>query len=134
MVYRYFKNQKLALEDRKEKQMAEEELFLLLQEHQIELQKVRELEQNRISRELHDGAMNKIYGVRLQLGLLNDSNVVSVKEKRLTYVDMLQEIEAEIRIISHDLHTDSIEKTFDYTGLLILLLQKQKLPAIQPRF
>ena len=125
MVYRYFKNQKLALEDRKEKQMAEEELFLLLQEHQIELQKVRELEQNRISRELHDGAMNKIYGVRLQLGLLNDSNVVSVKEKRLTYVDMLQEIEAEIRSISHDLHTDSIEKTFDYTGLLILLLQKQ---------
>ncbi|MGV9004456.1 ATP-binding protein [Flavobacterium sp.] len=125
IVYRYFKNQKLALEYRVQKQMAEEEIFALLKAHQIQLQEARTLEQNRISRELHDGVMNKIYGIRLQLGMLNDGNDSETKKKRLIYVDLLQALEAEIRSISHDLHSDTVEHTFDYKGLLSLLVVKQ---------
>lgn len=125
IVYRYFKNQKLSLEYRKQKQLAEEEIFALLKEHQIQLQQATELEQNRISRDLHDGVTNKIYGIRLQLGMLNDGNDSETKKKRLIYVDMLQALEAEIRSISHDLHSDTVEHTFDYKGLLTLLIEKQ---------
>jgi signal transduction histidine kinase len=31
-------------------------------------------EQKRISRELHDGVLNKLYGTRMQLGILNESD------------------------------------------------------------
>ena len=118
LIYRYIKSQKNEIAYRKQQQNAEEEIFELLKDYQIKLSEAKEKEQNRISKELHDSVMNKLYGVRLQLGILNDSNVKEVKEKRLDYVDALQEIEQEIRIISHDLHTDVIAAHFDYVSLL----------------
>jgi signal transduction histidine kinase len=82
-------------------------------------------EQNRISRELHDGVLNKLYGTRLQLGILNASDTDEVKAKRLTYVDLLQEIEIEIRDISHDLHSDIFNGAFNYISLLNNLINEQ---------
>lgn len=82
-------------------------------------------EQNRISRELHDGVLNKLYGTRLQLGILNESDTDEVKAKQLTYVDLLQEIEKEIRDISHDLHSDIFNGAFNYISLLNNLINEQ---------
>lgn len=69
--------------------------------------------------------MNKLYGARMQLGILNDSDVKEVKEKRLIYVDLLQDIEQEIRTISHDLQSEIIDNQFDYISLLSNLIQLQ---------
>jgi signal transduction histidine kinase len=70
--------------------------------------------------------LNKLYGTRLQLDILNASDALEVKEKRLgyVYVDLLQEIELEIRNISHDLHTDDIENQWEYIHLLNDLIQE----------
>ena len=125
IVYRYIKSQKREIEFRKAQQKAEEEIFELLKEYQIKLSKAKEQEQNRISKELHDSVMNKLYGARMQLGILNDSDVKEIKEKRLIYVDLLQEIEQEIRTISHDLQSDVIDNQFDYVSLLSNLIQLQ---------
>lgn len=125
VIIRYIKSQKREIAFRQQQQLAEEEIFELLKEHQIKLSQTKELEQNRISRELHDSVMNKIYSVRFQLGILNDSDTPEIKEKRLNYVDLLQNIEKEIRDISHDLHTDDIENQFDYINLLNNLISQQ---------
>lgn len=125
IIFRYIKSQKREIEFRKSQQKAEEEIFDLLKEYQLKLSIAKELEQNRISKELHDSVMNKLYGARMQLGLLNEYNEEEIKEKRLVYVDLLQEIEQEIRTISHDLHTEINETQFDYTNLLSNLIQLQ---------
>lgn len=125
IIYRYIKSQKREIEFRKSQQKAEEEIFDLLKKYQLKLSIAKELEQNRISKELHDSVMNKLYGARMQLGLLNEYNEEEIKEKRLVYVDLLQEIEQEIRTISHDLHTEINETQFDYSNLLSNLIHLQ---------
>jgi len=125
IIVRYIKSQKREIEFRKSQQKAEEEIFDLLKEYQLKLRIAKELEQNRISKELHDSVMNKLYGARMQLGILNEYNEENIKEKRLVYVDLLQEIEQEIRTISHDLHTEINETQFDYTNLLSNLIHLQ---------
>src|SRR5690606_37903884 len=67
LVLRYFSNQRRALETQRQKQLADKEIFDLLKEQQVKILQTKEEEQNRISRDLHDGILNKIYGVRLQL-------------------------------------------------------------------
>jgi signal transduction histidine kinase len=121
---RYVIGQRKEIAYRKRLQVAEQELFDLMQTSQIELNGAREEEQNRIARELHDNVMNKLYGTRLHLGLLNTSTSSDAQEKRSEHIDELQTIENEIRSISHDLHTDSVASHFDYPVLLATCVQK----------
>ena len=125
LMYRYVQNQKRELAHQQQHQKAEEEIFELLKDYQTKFNTIKLREQNRISRELHDSVLNKLYGTRLQLGILNSSDALEVKEKRLGYVDLLQEIELEIRSISHDLHTDAIEAHWEYIHLLNDLIQEK---------
>lgn len=125
IIYRYIKSKKLEIAMLLKQQEAEEEVFKLLKENQIKMNLAKVSEQNRISRELHDGVLNKLYGTRLQLGILNESDTDEVKAKRLTYVDLLQEIEKEIRDISHDLHSDIFNGAFNYISLLNNLINEQ---------
>lgn len=125
LTYRFIKNKKRELAHQQQHQKAEEEIFELLKDYQTKFNTIKLKEQNRISRELHDSVLNKLYGTRLQLGILNSSDAIEVKEKRLVYVDLLQEIELEIRNISHDLHTDAIEVHLEYIHLLNDLIQEK---------
>jgi signal transduction histidine kinase len=125
LVYRHIKNQKKEIKYRKAQQKAEDEIFELLKENQLKLSLTKELEQNRISKELHDSVMNRLYGARMQLGILNENDSIEAKEKRLLYVDLLQEIEQEIRTISHDLRNDVLDNPFDYISQLTNLIQLQ---------
>jgi signal transduction histidine kinase len=125
IIFRYIKSQKREIEFRKAQQKAEEEIFDLLKEYQLKLSIAKELEQNRISKELHDSVMNKLYGTRMQLGILNEYNDIETKEKRLIYVHLLQEIEQEIRTISHDIQTEINTTQFDYLNLLSNLINLQ---------
>lgn len=125
LIYRYTKGQKVEIAYRKQQQKAEEEIFNLLKDYQVKLSETKKTEQNRISKELHDSVMNKLYGIRLQLGILNDSDVKEIKNKRLFYIDVLQDIEQEIRSISHDLHSDVIDTHFNFISLLNDLIAQQ---------
>lgn len=125
LIYRYAKNKKRELEFVKQQRLADVAIFELLKEHQTQIGQAKVMEQNRISRELHDGVMNKLYGVRLQLGIHNESNADAIKEKRLGYIDLLQDIEKEIRTISHDLHTASFDAHFEYVSLLTDFIHQQ---------
>ena len=125
IIYRYIKTKKLEIAMLFKQQKADEEVFELLKENQIKMNLAIVAEQNRISRELHDGVLNKLYGTRMKLGILNESDEEEIKAKRLTYVDMLQEIEKEIRDISHDLPSNILKGTFNYINLLNSLINEQ---------
>ncbi|HEX8269818.1 MAG TPA: ATP-binding protein [Flavobacterium sp.] len=125
LIYRYIKSQRRELEVKKQQQTADEELFELLKAHQLQINVTRQQEQNRISNELHDGIMNRIYGVRLHLGMLNDRDDQQSKEKRLQFVDVLQDIEKEVRLISHDLHVENWFTSSDYKSLLVDIVEQQ---------
>ena len=121
---RYVIGQRKEIAYRKQLQAAELELFDLMRSSQVALNSAREEEQNRISRELHDNVMNKLYGTRLQLGMLNSPTIPDVEVKRLEQIDVLQTIEHDIRAISHDLHTDVVASHFDYPVLLAQCVQQ----------
>jgi signal transduction histidine kinase len=121
---RYVVGQRKEIAYRKQLQVAELELFDLMRSSQVALNSAREEEQNRISRELHDNVMNKLYGTRLQLGMLNTASIPDAEVKRLEQIDVLQTIEQDIRAISHDLHTDVVASHFDYPVLLAQCVQQ----------
>src|SRR5690606_27519289 len=63
------RNKQLLLE--KEQQIANEEIYKLMLAQQSKLEEGRLNERFRISEELHDGVLSKIYGTRMGLGLLD---------------------------------------------------------------
>ena len=89
-----------------QKKLADEELLNLTKEFQSGLIEARVEEQNRISKELHDGIVNKIYGIRMILGSLNNKDDEETQKKRFGYIKELQNLESEIRTLSHELNTD----------------------------
>jgi signal transduction histidine kinase len=121
---RYVVSQRKEIAYRKKLQKAELEFFELMQSSQIALNEAKKEEQNRISRELHDNVMNRLYGTRLQLGMLNSITNIEAEEKRLEQINSLQVIEHDIRAISHDLHTDAVASHFDFAVLLAQCVQQ----------
>lgn len=84
----------------------------------------REKEKQRISRELHDGILGKLFGVRISLDSLNEDDNKEIKEKRFGYIEEIGNIAEEIRLLSRKL-----DKTFpidaDYNMLFKDLIEKQ---------
>ncbi len=119
------RNKNLLLE--KEQQKANEDIYNLMIAQQNKLDEGSKIEKKRISEELHDGILGKLFGTRLILSNLNaDSNADAV-QKREKYINDLQEIEEEIRDISHELNNESniANANIGYETLIETLLLDQ---------
>lgn len=106
-----------------QKRLADDELLELMEDFQNKLAKAQATEQNRISKELHDGVVNQIYGIRMILGSLNDGENSRDKEERLRYIRDLQKVETEIRTLSHGLHSENEMKSTDFNIFLASLVK-----------
>lgn len=106
-----------------QKKLADEELFNLTKEFQTSLVEAKEAEQKKLSKELHDGIVNKIYGIRMMLGSLNDNSDEASKSQRLLYIKELHKLESEVRDLSHDLNTDFSKYVGEFRFLLEQLVQ-----------
>ncbi|MEW7290740.1 tetratricopeptide repeat-containing sensor histidine kinase [Aquimarina sp. 2304DJ70-9] len=95
-------------------QEANQEIYRLLLNQQIKLEEGRQLEQQRMSEELHDGVLGRLFGVRLSLDGINQRANDGFTESRNKYIDELKSIEKEIRLISHDLGTESLPSDVAY--------------------
>ena len=123
-ILKYWKSKKNELEYQRQLQEANVELFELIQHYQIDLNQAKVLEQNRISKELHDSVTNKLLGVHLVLKTLNESDEIDIKTKRKKYIEEIHAIENEIREITHNLRTEEIELHFDFTILLLNCIEQ----------
>ncbi len=119
------KNIKLKLE--REQQKANEEIYNLMLSQQHKIDEGKRNEKKRISEELHDGVLGKLFGARLILGTLNDLSDKESILKRGRYIQELQEIEEEVRNVSHELHAKSLDADIGYIELIENLLEKQSL-------
>ena len=73
-----------------------------------------QLEQKRISEELHDGILGQMLGIRLILGGLNEKDDEASMEQRADFIEKLREVEEEIRSISHELSDASYQKIHNF--------------------
>mgnify|MGYP001950343351 CR=1 FL=1 len=96
------------LEFNRQQQEANEEIYNLMLAQQDKIDEGRTKEKKRISEELHDGVLGRLFGTRLSLDSLNLQNTPEAIKTREQYINELKSIEQEIRKISHDLNVDFV--------------------------
>lgn len=119
------KNEKLRLEA--EQQKANEELYVLTLQQQAKLEEERVQERNRISAELHDGILGKLFGTRVSLGFLGMQMKTDTQQKHQGFLDELQTIEKDIREVSHKLSNNVDDSVVGFTTLVNQLLKDKSL-------
>lgn len=123
IINQRIRNKKLQLEQ--DQQKANEEIYNLMLSQQKKVDEGRRREKKRISEELHDGVLGKLFGTRLILGTLNTSVKKEDVNKREQYIQDLQEIEEEIRNVSHELNDASQASDIGYISLIESMFEKQ---------
>jgi signal transduction histidine kinase len=114
------KNKELKFQ--KEQQEYNEEIYKLLLKQQTKLEEGRQEERARISGELHDGVLGKLFGIRMNFGLLNLKAPSQVSVKYNDLLEKLQLTEEEIRQISHNLIREVSGSHLNFAKLLQRLL------------
>lgn len=89
-------------------QKANEDIYNLMLVQQDKVDEARAKEKIRVSKELHDGVLGRLFGVRLSLDSINFKEGKEVMLDRAKYIGQLQTVEQDIRKISHDLNTDFV--------------------------
>ena len=117
------KNKELIFE--REQQKSNEEIFSLMLKQQSKLEEGRLKERHRISEDLHDGVLGKIFGTRIGLGFLNFQGDENDKKKQQLYIEELQNIEKEIRAISHELKSDILSSKVDFYKIIKNLIDQK---------
>ncbi len=112
------------LEFNKQQQEANEEIYNLMLTQQDTIEEVRTLEKQRISKELHDGILGRLFGTRLSLDSLNMNNSTEAIKTRGDYIVQLKTIEEDIRKVSHELNTDFISGS-GFIDIVKTLLETQ---------
>lgn len=110
-----------------EQQKANEEIYELMFEQQGKIESAKTEEKSRIAMELHDGILNNIYAVRLNLEFINKKADEESVARRKEYIKELQSIESEIRGVSHDLNRNALfnqEQSFE--NMLGFMITSQK--------
>lgn len=124
IYYLNSRNRKLLLIQ--EQQKANEEIYQLMFEQQSKIDKAREEEKSRIAMELHDGILNNIYAVRLNLEFINKKADDESVAKRKEYIKQLQGVESEIRGVSHDLSRNAVFQDKSFRDVLEGVITSQK--------
>lgn len=111
---------------KQQQQVANEEIYNLMisQQNTIEISRVEE--KKRVARELHDGVLGRMFGVRMNLDGLNKQQDESAMLQRINYLAELKNIEQDIREISHDLNREKSELINNFVAIVNNLFEEQK--------
>ncbi|WP_047547447.1 ATP-binding protein [Psychroserpens sp. Hel_I_66] len=117
------KNEKLLLEN--EEQKANEQIYLITLRQQEKLEKEKINERNRIAEELHDGILGKLFGTRVGLGFLEIEGNKNLKDQHQLFLEELQNIEKEIREVSHKLSDNFETIQISFTTIIKQLVENK---------
>lgn len=106
VINQRIKNRELKFIQRQ--QEANEEIYNLMLSQNESIEEARVIEKKRISQELHDGVLGRLFGTRLSLDSLNMNSTNEAIKTRSQYIDELKTIEQDIRKVSHELNTDFV--------------------------
>ena len=116
------KNKELKL--MQQQQEANEEIYNLMLSQQDKIDEARSIEKKRISEDLHDGILGRLFGTRLSLDSLNLSTTDEAMKTREGYIVELKNIEQEIRKVSHELNTDFVSGS-GFEDIIATLVESQ---------
>ena len=120
------KNKNNVLLYKQRQQKANEDIYNLMISQQTTIETGRIQEKKRVARELHDGILGRMFGVRINLeGLNNFQDDVAVVQ-RDAYLKNLQDLEEDIREISHDLNREKSELINNFVAIVDNLFEEQK--------
>lgn len=125
--YKWQKQKQLELLLIQEQQIANEQVYSLLIDQQAQMDKVKVQEQKRISQELHDGVLGKLFGARMNLDFINNQQSDEIKKDKQKYINEIIEVERQIRQISHELNDDKIAIINNFQLLLDRFVEDQEL-------
>lgn len=112
------KNKNKELEYIKEQEKSNAVIFELMLDEQKKIEEGKQIEKQRISKELHDGVMGKLTSIRLNLFVLSKRNDQETINKCLNHIDDIQQIEKEIRNIAHDLNKDIFSDNVNFISIV----------------
>ncbi|MFV0247348.1 MAG: ATP-binding protein [Tenacibaculum sp.] len=118
-----FKNEKLLLEN--EQQKTNEQVYLLTLKQQEKLEKEKIKERKRISEELHDGILGKLFGTRIELSFFDIKGGENLKEQYQLFLKELKTIEKEIREVSHKLSTNFDSSQISFATIVLQLIESK---------
>ncbi|HUH27326.1 tetratricopeptide repeat-containing sensor histidine kinase [Gelidibacter sp.] len=126
LVYIIFtqRNKNKALKFKQDQQTVNEEIYNLMLSQQDKVDGARAEEKKRISQELHDGVLGRLFGTRLSLDSYNMKEGEEAVQVRSKYISELKTIENDIRKISHDLSTDFVSGS-GFMDILKELIENQ---------
>lgn len=123
-------NKTLVLEN--EQQKANEQVYLITLKQQEKLEKEKVKERNRISEELHDGILGRLFGARVGLGFLEIKGTNDTQKQHDKFLEELQTIEKEIREVSHRLNTNFDSSQINFKTIIYqLLVSKSKIGGFE---
>ena len=111
---------------KQQQQKANEDIYNLMISQQNTIETNRIKEKKRVARELHDGVLGRMFGVRINLDSLNTITDDLAIVQRNSYLTELKNIEQDIREISHDLNREKSELINNFVAIVNDLFEEQK--------
>ncbi|WP_421812105.1 tetratricopeptide repeat-containing sensor histidine kinase [Flagellimonas sp.] len=102
------------LKFKQKQQESNQEIYNLMLSQQGKFEEGKQLEQKRISEELHDGILGEMLGIRLILSGLNEREDQASIDQRAALIEKLRDLEEEIRTISHELNHAAYKKFHNF--------------------
>ncbi len=115
------KNQKLRFQQ--QQQASNQEIFSLMLSQNQKVEEGKQMEQKRISEELHDGVLGKMLGARMVLTGLNKKTGDEAVSERALAIEALKHVEGEVRAISHELSHSAYQKIPNFISSIKELLK-----------
>ncbi|MCW5516567.1 tetratricopeptide repeat-containing sensor histidine kinase [Muriicola sp. Z0-33] len=112
IISQRIRNQKLKFQQ--QQQEANNEIFSLMMAQNQKIEEGKKSEQKRISEELHDGVLGEMNGARMILMGLNQKTDENAIAMRSSAISKLQEVQEEIRTISHELSDAAYQKFHNF--------------------
>ena len=106
-------------------QRASEEIYKLIITQQNKIDEGRVMEKSRIAKELHDGVLGRMFGLRLNLDGLNKRDDEPAIQERLRCLEELKIIEQDLREISHELSREKYVLINNFVAIVNSLLEDQ---------
>jgi signal transduction histidine kinase len=106
-------------------QKANEDIYKLIISQQGKLDEGRIMEKTRIAKELHDGVLGRMFGLRLNLDGLNHRTDDEAVAERIRCLEELKIIEQDLREISHELSREKYVLINNFVAIVNNLLEEQ---------
>ncbi|MDR7209527.1 ATP-binding protein [Flavobacterium piscis] len=125
-VYKTQKAKHRELLFKQQQQIANQDIYNLMISQQDAIEAIRIKDKKRVSQDLHDGILGRMFGVRISLDSLDKLDDATAVVKRKKYLSELKEIEQDIREISHDLNKEKSDVINNFVAIMDELLDNQR--------